>query len=199
MGGSETKAKMDRINAWLGGIKIPDVPSYEYHLSRTKTANPLHEYKPTTMKAFNPPATTKVPNIFYYYPKNTKITKQQSHLYHPKVTKSTSITTKKVKYHHHSTTPTTKRKNKYYPRKIKILKTTTTTTIKIPLYYYYTTQEPVTTTKKAHNYSSPTPKPTRIRKSYYHFGRILETSIGMIGNFVPAHYLENILDSIKIF
>jgi hypothetical protein len=36
------------------------------------------------------------------------------------------------------------------------------------------------------------------RKSYYNFGRILETSIDMIGNFVPAHYLENILDLIKI-
>ena len=158
MGGSETKAKMDRINAWLDGIKIPDPPSYEYHPSRIKTANPLHEYKPTMMKAFNPPATTKVPNIVYYYPKKTKITKQQSHLHHPKITKSTSITTKKVKYHLHSTTQNTKHKNKFYPRAIKILKTSasttttemTTTTIKMSLYYYYATQEPVTTSKKAH-------------------------------------------------
>ena len=74
----------------------------------------------------------------------------------------------------------------------------TTTTIKMPLYYYYATQEPVTTTKNAPNYSYPTPKPTKIRKSYYYFGRILETSIDMIGNFVPARYLENILDLIKI-
>ena len=49
------------------------------------------------------------------------------------------------------------------------------------------------------NYSYPTSKPTTIRKSYYHFGRILETAIGMIGNFVPAYYLENILDSIKMW
>jgi hypothetical protein len=98
MGGAETNAKMDKINAWLDGIEIPDIPSYEYHPTRIKTANPFHEYKPTMMKAFNPPATSKVSSIFYYYPKKTKITKQLSHIYHPKVTKSASITTKKVKY-----------------------------------------------------------------------------------------------------